>query len=121
MHNDGIHNAYAHYGIRSHQFKLIYWYNEGFGLPGVGLGGQEREWELFDCVEDPLELFNVWSSQEPRYLEAREQMVRALNVKMEEIGDEPVHDTSASAEELARRDAAFEGCNIAAKANEKNM
>lgn len=116
-----IHDAYAHYGIRNHKYKLIYWYNEGFDLPGTGKGGQEREWELFDCDEDPLELFNVWCSTDPKYLEAREQMVRALNVKMEEIGDTPVHDPSASAAELAKRDAAFEGSNIAAKANEKNM
>ncbi|ORY84127.1 alkaline-phosphatase-like protein [Leucosporidium creatinivorum] len=121
MHRDMIHDAYAHYGIRNHKYKLIYWYNEGFDLPGTGKGGQEREWELFDCDEDPLELFNVWCSTDPKYLEAREQMVRALNVKMEEIGDTPVHDPSASAAELAKRDAAFEGSNIAAKANEKNM
>lgn len=62
QHNDGIHSAYAHYGIRNHRYKLIYWYNEGFGLPGTGEGGQEREWELFDCQEDPLEVSTALST-----------------------------------------------------------
>lgn len=28
MNQDHNHNAYAHYGIRNHRYKLIYWYNE---------------------------------------------------------------------------------------------
>lgn len=119
MHRDDIHEAYAHYGIRSLRYKLIYWYNEGFGLPGTREGGQEREWELFDCEEDPLELFNVWA--DPKYAEVREEMVQKLTRKMEEIGDEPVHDTRASAKQLAEIDALFEGANIALKAGEHNM
>ena len=90
MHNDIIHNAYAHYGVRDQRYKLIYWYNQDLGVPGARPSeGVEAEWELFDCVEDPLELFNVWG--EERYREVRKTMVRLLEGKMEEIGDEPVH------------------------------
>ncbi|KAL8634327.1 MAG: hypothetical protein Q9228_008079, partial [Teloschistes exilis] len=58
MHAEKIHNAYAHYGIRDKRYKLIFWYNEGYGLPGASAGGEEQEWELFDCKKDPMELFN---------------------------------------------------------------
>ena len=89
MHRDPDHNAYAHYGIRTQSYKLIYWYNEGYDLPGTNQGGQDREWELFDCKEDPLELFNVFS--DPNYQEVVAMMKTALQRKMIEIGDEPEH------------------------------
>ncbi|KAF4467969.1 N-acetylglucosamine-6-sulfatase [Fusarium albosuccineum] len=51
MHNDAVHNAYAHYGVRDQRYKLVYWYNEDLGIEGARPGGPEKEWELFDCVE----------------------------------------------------------------------
>jgi hypothetical protein len=65
MHQDEYHNAFAHYGIRDQRYKLIYWYNQGFGLPGTQSGGQAPEWEFFDCEKDPLELFNCY--RDPAY------------------------------------------------------
>ena len=49
MHRDPDHNAYSHYGIRNQRYKLIYWYNEGYDLPDTNHGGEDKEWELFDC------------------------------------------------------------------------
>ena len=89
MHRDHVHNAYSHYGIRNQRYKLIYWYNEGYGLPGTNFGGEDREWELFDCERDPLELFSVFF--DPSYKEVVEMMTRELENKMAEIGDEPEH------------------------------
>ncbi|KAI0015458.1 N-acetylglucosamine-6-sulfatase [Xylariomycetidae sp. FL0641] len=89
MHRDVIHEAYAHYGVRNHRYKLIYWYNEGFDLPGTREGGQDREWELFDCENDPLELFNCYS--EPAYKQVVQDLTSQLEELMEEIGDEPCH------------------------------
>ncbi|KAF2138899.1 uncharacterized protein K452DRAFT_233502 [Aplosporella prunicola CBS 121167] len=89
MHNDEIHGAYAHYGVRDRRWKIIYWYNEGLGIEGTGEGGQPPEWELFDCEEDPLELFNVYG--EEGYKDVVERMKGLLEEKMAEIGDEPVH------------------------------
>lgn len=89
MHRDEFHNAYAHYGVRDARYKLIYWYNEGFDLPGTNHGGEDREWELFDCDKDPLELFNVYD--DPDYADVVTKMTRALETKMAEIGDEPEH------------------------------
>ena len=89
MHRDVIHEAYAHYGVRDQRYKLIYWYNEDFGIEGTRPGGEEKEWELFDCDLDPLELFNCY--HDARYAEVVTRMTKMLEDKMEEIGDEPVH------------------------------
>jgi hypothetical protein len=89
MHRDPDHNAYSHYGVRNQRYKLIYWYNEGYDLPGTNHGGQDREWELFDCEKDPLELFNV--IDDPAYGDIRVAMQAELDAKMAEIGDDPVH------------------------------
>ena len=76
MHKDPDHNAYSHYGIRTQRYKLIYWYNDGFDLPGTNHGGEDKEWELFDCKKDPLELFNVY--MEPEYLEIVSELTLLL-------------------------------------------
>ena len=89
MHRDPDHNAYAHYGIRTQRYKLIYWYNEGYDLPGTNEGGEDREWELFDCVADPLELFNLYD--DPDHSDIVRMMTAALEAKMAEIGDVPEH------------------------------
>lgn len=91
MNNDVIHNALAHYGVRNQRYKLIYWYNEALGVAGArpGTDFKEKEWELFDCEKDPLELFNVY--HEPEYRHVVAGMTALLEAKMEEIGDEPRH------------------------------
>jgi arylsulfatase A-like enzyme len=89
MHRDEHHNAYAHYGIRNQRYKLIYWYNQGMGLLGTQVGGEPPEWELFDCAEDPMELFNCYA--EPSYAGIVKFMTAQLEAKMQEIGDEPAH------------------------------
>ncbi|MBE3044723.1 sulfatase-like hydrolase/transferase, partial [Candidatus Bathyarchaeota archaeon] len=90
MNNDIQHGCYAHYGVRDKQYKLIYWYNEALGLEGARPGGEDdKEWELFDCVKDPLELFNVY--REPGYAGVVRDMTKLLEAKMEQIGDEPMH------------------------------
>lgn len=91
MHSDEHHNAYAHYGIRNKRYKLIFWYNEGLDMPGTQPGGEEKEWELFDCEEDPLELFNCY--HDPQYKEIVKELTLLLDKKMLEIGDIPRHDT----------------------------
>ena len=89
MHRDPDHNAYAHYGIRNQRYKLIYWYNDGLDLPGTSQGGEVKEWELFDCQEDALELVNLY--HDPKYHDIVTMMTEALTNKMAEIGDTPLH------------------------------
>lgn len=68
---------------------LFYRYNEGYDLPGTNHGGEDREWELFDCEKDPLELFNVCTDS--GYQDVVTDMTAQLNKKMAEMGDEPMH------------------------------
>lgn len=64
-----------------------------------------------------MELFNLWS--EADYAKERERMVRLLEAKMLDIGDEPAHPIGLSAEKLA---AMFKpGANISAKSEQHNM
>lgn len=97
MNADDTHNALAHYGIRNQRYKLIFWYADDLGIeganptqPGQGVDENgEKEWELFDCKEDPSELFNVYHQKE--YANVRAEMTRLLERKMTEIGDVPYH------------------------------
>jgi arylsulfatase A-like enzyme len=89
MHRDPVHNAYAHYGIRTHDYKLIYWYKEDLGEKGAQPGGGEPEWELFDLQKDPQEMRNVY--HETEYVEVVRDMTRRLDAEMARIGDTPCH------------------------------
>ncbi|AQZ54112.1 sulfatase [Martelella mediterranea] len=96
MHNDEIHEAWAHYGVRDERYKLIYWYNKALGQDGARENDAPPEWELFDCDKDPMELFNV--ANDPAYGETFKTMLEKLDAKQADIGDVPEHD---SAEVLA--------------------
>lgn len=89
MNQDSSHNAYAHYGIRSHRYKLIYWYNSDCGQEGAYPGTDVPEWELFDLERDPLELNNVYNAAE--YVEVVREMTEKLDSEMSRIGDLPEH------------------------------
>lgn len=91
MNQDEDHNAYAHYGIRTHKYKLIYWYNDDLGLEGCDKPDyEEKDWELFDLEKDPLELFNCYD--DPAYADVVKEMRLKLEKHMIEIGDTPEHE-----------------------------
>jgi arylsulfatase A-like enzyme len=46
-HDPGDHNTRAHYGVRTTTHKLIYFWKKG-------------QWELYDLVNDPLEMNNIY-------------------------------------------------------------
>ena len=46
-HDPGDHNTRAHYGVRNRTHKLIYFW-------------KKNQWELFDLVNDPYELHNLY-------------------------------------------------------------
>ncbi len=71
------HNVYAHYGIRTDRYKLIYYYLDD---PGP------REWELFDLQEDPAELSNVYA--EPAYANVVADLKQRLRDLRAYYGDE---------------------------------
>ena len=56
MHDDRSHQVGAHYGYRTHRYTLIFFYNDGLGLPGCSDRRFAQEWELYDLEADPEEL-----------------------------------------------------------------
>lgn len=63
MHRAHRHDNPAHYGIRTDRYKLLFYY----GLPLDAAGAKEETsppgWELYDMIEDPLEMKNVYGDQ----------------------------------------------------------
>ncbi len=89
QHGDPEHGVWAHYGIRTHEHKLVYFYNQGFGLPGTSDHGAPPAWELYDLRADPDELNNVWD--DPAYASVREAMTAELARHQKQVGDVPQH------------------------------
>jgi arylsulfatase A-like enzyme len=86
-HDDRFHHAPAHYGYRTERYKLIYYYNDGMGLPGTGPLVYPGEWELYDLDTDPEELRNV--AADPAYAGIRAELEAALLAEQHRLGDEP--------------------------------
>jgi len=81
------HNVYAHYGVRTLRYKLIYYYADALGQPGAIDDPREPEWELFDLESDPCELRNVYG--EPAYADAVRGLKEELRRLQAQVGDEP--------------------------------
>jgi len=86
-HDDVIHKAPAHYGYRTDRYKLIYYYNDGFGLPFTGFWVYPPEWELYDLDSDPSELVNVYD--DPAYAQIRDELTVAMWREQSRLGDAP--------------------------------
>lgn len=89
MHNDEIHEAWAHYGVCDQRYKLIYWYNDDLGQVGARPNSAPPEWELFDRTDDPYELMNL--AGDASHATVFRDMLAKLDAKMREIGDLPEH------------------------------
>ncbi len=85
--DDLIHKVPAHYGYRTDRHKLIYFYNDGFGLPFTGFFTYPPDWELYDLELDPDELHNVYD--DPRYAEVRDELKAAMWREQARLGDAP--------------------------------
>jgi arylsulfatase A-like enzyme len=86
-HDDKFHRAPAHYGYRTERYKIIYFYNDGLGIPGTGMFTYPPEWELYDMHEDPDEMNNVYD--DPAYAEIREELKARMWLEQARLGDEP--------------------------------
>jgi arylsulfatase A-like enzyme len=99
--NKSDHNVAAHYGVRTHKYKLIYYYYDGCGQVGADRGlcagkrevlsieGLEPEWELFDLEKDPCEMKNVVN--DPDYAGVVLELKDVLHRLQKEVGDERYH------------------------------
>ncbi|MBN2449125.1 MAG: sulfatase [Lentisphaeria bacterium] len=81
------HHVYAHYGVRTHRHKLIYYYADALGQPNTIDEPKTREWELFDLAEDPCELHNLYGN--PAHAETVRELKAELRRLQAEAGDEP--------------------------------
>lgn len=94
MHKDGIHNVYAHYGIRTKHHKLICYYADVLGNEeprqkerGDVITSEPPEWELFDLTKDPQELLSVYN--DPDYDGIVEHLKQRLADEMDAVADVP--------------------------------
>lgn len=87
MHDDSSHHVGAHYGFRTERYTLIYFYNDGLGMPGCSSRRYPPEWELYDLAEDPEELRNV--ADDPRYADVRADLERRMWRAQAALGDQP--------------------------------
>lgn len=86
-HDDIFHKAPAHYGYRTDRYKLIYFYNDGMGIPGTGPSTYAPEWEFYDLVADPAEQDNAYGRAE--YKAIIEDMKVAMWREQTRLGDAP--------------------------------
>ena len=78
-HDPGDHNTRAHYGVRTRTHKLIYFW-------------KKQQWELFDLVNDPYELHNLYGDP------AHEALTKALQEQLATLKRE-VQDVDQLADE----------------------
>ncbi len=82
------HYVSAHYGIRTRDFKLIYYYGESLGQPNTLNESKPPEWELFDLRKDPREMKNVY--HDPLYAAKVKELKAELHALQQKFGDCPV-------------------------------
>ncbi|WP_105616827.1 sulfatase family protein [Vallitalea okinawensis] len=76
------HGVAAHYGIRTKKYKLIYYYGEALGTAGSIDDSTEPEWEFFDLVKDPCEMYNRYED------EAYSDVIKELKQRLIQLKDE---------------------------------
>ncbi|MFW6162760.1 MAG: sulfatase/phosphatase domain-containing protein, partial [Planctomycetota bacterium] len=84
------HHVYAHYGVRTHRHKLIYYYAQALDAAGAVDDPRPPEWELFDLETDPQELCSVYA--DPAYADIVADLKDELHRLQAECGDEPVEE-----------------------------
>ncbi len=87
MHHDSSHACPAHYGVRTTTHKLICYYNDPLGQLGAHGPADPVEWELFDLVDDPLEVHNIYG--EPAAESITAELLAELARLQLAVGDTP--------------------------------
>jgi arylsulfatase A-like enzyme len=81
----GDHNVYAHYGVRTAEYKLIYYYADALGQAGTIDAKHKPEWELFDLGKDPMEMMNRY--RDPAYAGTVRELTKELHRLQASCGD----------------------------------
>lgn len=74
------HAVKRHYGVRTHRYKLIHFYNN------------IDEWELYDLKKDPMEMNNLYGKK--GYEKVTKKMHKEL-IKLQKQYDDPIEETLA--------------------------
>ncbi len=86
MHADGSHNIPAHYGVRTAQYSLIYYYGQALGMKGARDNPTTPEWELFDIRKGPRQVHNLYG--DPAYAQTVQELRGELERLRRELKDE---------------------------------
>jgi N-acetylglucosamine-6-sulfatase len=92
------HDNPAHYGIRTPDFKLIFFYGLPLDAAGALPDATPPYWELYDLRRDPHETRNV--HDDPTYAETARRLREELTDLKQELGD--TDDAYPELRELAR-------------------
>lgn len=79
------HDNPAHYGIRTRDFKLIFFYGLPLDAPGALKVPTPAHWELYDLRKDPHEMNNSYA--DPAYAETVQQLKARLARLKQQVGD----------------------------------
>ncbi len=98
MHMSHAHNNPGHFGIRTKDYKLIFFYGSDYtgykGLYNKVILKHEgnrywkdtpKAWELYDLKKDPQEMNNVYD--DPAYADIRKELKKQLKELREELGE----------------------------------
>jgi arylsulfatase A-like enzyme len=82
------HGVPAHYGVRTSQWKLIYYYGKALGSSGAIDRDTPPEWELFDMARDPHEMNNLYEDSKHQKVvsELKAELVRLRKLYRDEDG-----------------------------------
>jgi N-acetylglucosamine-6-sulfatase len=83
------HEVPAHYGIRTPDFKLIFFYGLPLDATGAVSTPTKPHWELYDLRKDPQEMHNVYS--DPPYADTVKTLQARLAALKRDIGDDEVY------------------------------
>lgn len=87
MHNDPDHHVPAHYGVRTHRYKLIYYYGKPLGKSGSFPPDTSPAWEFYDLTKDRHEMVNRYT--DPAYARVISELKTKLDQLQKEAGDTP--------------------------------
>ena len=80
-HDPGDHNTRAHYGVRTRTHKLIYFWTKD-------------QWELFDLVNDPYELHNLYGQP------GQDELTAGLKAELAKVKREVRDDDQLASEQI---------------------
>lgn len=79
------HDVPAHIGLRTKEYKLMYFYGEALGAKGALDKPTPKGWELYDLINDPYELHNVFEHTE--YADIQKSLIEKLKQEKARVGD----------------------------------